>query len=99
VHVWDYYDRLTRVDFRTSAGALTKGVNYRYDAFGRLIERSVDGDTTKTLRFVYDDAPGKDGLSDIILAFDASGNIAHRFLHGPGVDQLFSEESSVDGLL
>ncbi len=99
VYVWDYHNHLTRVEFRNSSNTLTKGVNYRYDAFGRMIERTVDGDSSKTLRFVYDDAPGKDGLSDLVLTFDANGNVVNRYLHGPSVDQLFSDESAVDGLL
>ncbi len=99
VYVWDYHNHLTRVEFRNAANTLTKGVNYRYDAFGRLIERTVDGDSSKTLRFVYDDAPGKGGLSDVVLTFDANGNVVNRYLHGPSVDQLFSDESAVDGLL
>ena len=42
---------------------------------------------------------GKGGLDDTILTYDENGNVIHHYLHGPAVDQIFSDESAVDGLL
>ena len=44
-----------------------------YDALGRLY--SAGG-----TRFLYDG-------SDLIAEYDASGNVLHRYVHGPGVDE------------
>ena len=51
-----------------------------------------------TQSFVHD-LGGKGGLDDVVLAFDETGNVAHRYLHGPAIDELFADESAVDGIL
>ncbi|HEX6985921.1 MAG TPA: RHS repeat-associated core domain-containing protein, partial [Planctomycetaceae bacterium] len=102
-YAWDHRTQLTKVEKRTSAGALVWSVSYRYDAFARLVERSADGDgngiAERVERFVYDAAPGKGGLDDVVLVFDGAGSVTHRSLHGPEVDQVFADESAVDGIL
>lgn len=35
----------------------------------------------------------------MVLVFDGNGNVTNRSLHGPAIDQLFADESAVDGLL
>ncbi|WP_425215201.1 hypothetical protein [Tumidithrix helvetica] len=43
-YVWDYRNRLTNVDTKTSGGVLTKSVTYTYDMFDRRIAKIVDFD-------------------------------------------------------
>ncbi len=52
-------------------------VTYKYDPFGRRIEKSVNGVIT---RYVYD-------REDILFELDGSGNIVTEFVHGPGIDE------------
>ncbi len=52
-------------------------VTYKYDPFGRRIEKSVNGTIT---RYVYD-------REDILFELDASSNIITEFVHGPGIDE------------
>lgn len=95
-YTWDHRNRLTKAEFRTSAGVLTKQVAYDYDAFDRLVRRRLDaaGDGTyeSALRFVYDG-------TQAVLVFDESGAVKDRMLWGPQVDQLFADENSVNGVL
>lgn len=43
-YTWDHRNRLVAVEFRTSAGLLTKKVEFDYDVYNRLIAKRV-GDT------------------------------------------------------
>jgi RHS repeat-associated protein len=52
-------------------------VEYRYDPFGRRIEKNVNGVIT---RYVYD-------REDILFELDGNNNIITEYLHGPGVDE------------
>lgn len=36
---------------------------------------------------------------EVVLTLDADGNVTHRFLHGPEVDQVFADETAADGVL
>ena len=82
-YVYDPEDRLSQVtlpDGRTVA--------YRYDALGRRIEKSVDGQLT---RYVYDH-------EDILLEYSGTQNtLVARFLHGPGVDAPLMMERDTNG--
>ena len=55
----------------------TSVVTYQYDGFGRRIGKNVAGDVTT---YVYDG-------DDIVMAFNASGTLTQRFIHGNGVDE------------
>ncbi len=58
-------------------------VTYKYDPFGRRIEKSVTDTATNTVtikKYVYD-------REDILFELDASGNIVTEYLHGPGIDE------------
>ncbi|MBI5182123.1 MAG: RHS repeat protein [Nitrospirae bacterium] len=59
-------------------------VIYKYDPFGRRIEKSVtDTAATGTVtvkRFVYD-------REDILFELDGSGNVVTEYLHGRGIDE------------
>jgi len=89
-YTWDYRNRLTHVVFKDSSGAVTRAITYTYDVFSRRIAREVDPDGAgpqgaTVERFVYDG-------TDILLAFDGSGNLTHRYLYGPATDWPLAEE-------
>ena len=57
--------------------------NYKYDPFGRRIEKSVTDTATGTVtvkRYVYD-------REDILFELDGNGNIVTEYVHGPGIDE------------
>ena len=93
-YAWDYRNRLTQVTFKNNAGQVTKQVQYSYDYGDRLVRKVVDAGTTgeKATVFVYDGV-------QVALEFDgagstdlARGNLSHRYLWAPGVDQLLADE-------
>lgn len=57
-------------------------VGYRYDAVGRRIEKNVGGQIT---RYIYDGA-------HIRLELNGSNQLAARFTHGNGVDEILAME-------
>lgn len=91
---WDYRNRLTAVvDRNTSGGAIVKRVDYEYDAYNRLVKRSLDADgagpnPATTQYWAYDE-----GIN-AVLQFDgsASTNLSHRYLWSDRVDELFADE-------
>lgn len=77
-YVYDAENRLVQVqEVPSGGGPATKTVTYRYDAFGRRIEKNVDGVIT---RFVYDQ-------EDILLEFDGANSMVARYTHGNGIDE------------
>lgn len=102
VYTWDHHNNNTAVTFH-AGGAVTRIIEYRYDVMDRLIARfdnsNGSGPVESKQFFLYDSAPGKGGLDDVVLVYDENGNVVHRYLQGPAVDQIFSDESAVDGLL
>lgn len=55
-------------------------VTYRYDGFGRRIEKRVNGVST---RYIYDG-------ENILIEMDSSNTMVARFTHGPGLDNPIS---------
>lgn len=87
---WDHRNRLTRVVTKSASDQITKEVKYTYDMLDRRIAKSVDEDdsgpgTVTVTHFVYDG-------TNIALEFDGLGNQIHRYLHGPGIDQILADE-------
>jgi RHS repeat-associated protein len=81
---WDYRNRLIRVTDRASAGGvLIQEVTFTYDALDRRIAKTSGGVTT---HFVYD-------REDVLLEFNGS-TLATRNFHGPGIDQVLTQESN-----
>lgn len=70
-----HYDALSRLSGITREDG--SGVAYRYDALGRRIEKSVDGQIT---RYIHDGP-------HIAFEFDGSGTLRARFSFGPGLDR------------
>jgi RHS repeat-associated protein len=95
-YTWDDRNRLTQVTYKTSGGTVTKQVTYRYDVNNRRIAEDVDtnGDGTPDRGnwYVYDG-------QNVLFRTDRNGTVTNRYLHGPGVDQVFADESTTDGLL
>ena len=99
-YTWDYRNRLTNVTDKTSGGTATMSADYTYDVYDRRIKKVVDPDGagatgSTTTRYVYED----EGITRVVLQFDGSNNLTHRYLHGPAVDQLLADEDSSNALL
>jgi RHS repeat-associated protein len=84
---YDYRNRLTQVTFKDGAGNVLKDVTYTYDVFNNRIGETVTmGSATTAERFVYDG-------SQVALTFDGGGNLTHRYLYGPGQDQVLADDN------
>ena len=86
---WDLRNRLTRVVHRDGQGAVTETADYQYDVFdrrtGKAVDEDGDGDVDRSEQYVYDG-------NHLLLQFDGTGNLEHRYLHGPLVDQVLADE-------
>jgi YD repeat-containing protein len=71
-YTWDFENRLASA-FAPATGTTT----FRYDPFGRRIQKSGPLGTTT---FVYDGA-------NIVAEYDGTGALAAKYAHGAGVDQ------------
>ncbi len=71
-YAWDAQDQLIKIDFPDSTT-----VTYKYDGFGRRIEKNFNGAVT---RYVYDE-------EDILLEYDGSNSFVARYSHGDRIDQ------------
>lgn len=85
IRTWDYNNRLTKEE--QTKGAEIKTVTYKYDPFGRRIEKKFvqtkEGVTeTETTNYVYDN-------EDIVLELftTSTGTEQSYFTHGPGIDE------------
>ena len=101
-YVWDHRNRLTKVTFKDASGVTSKEVEYVYDVHDRRIAKLLDANGDGTIdaqwHFVYDPMT-KEGLHDIVLVFDGSGNVARRYVHGPDVDNVMADEDSSGNVL
>jgi RHS repeat-associated protein len=63
-------------------------VTYSYDAFNRLVERSIQigAGPVETGHFIYD------GI-EMVLQLDDNADVEHRMLWGPAVDQALADET------
>ncbi len=94
-YTYDYENRLTKVE--KSEDNETLRVSFKYDPFGRRIEKKVEevehgrAEETKTFTYVYDN-------EDIILEYQAKTDDGKpktdttRYIHGPGIDELLALE-------
>src|SRR5271157_4844519 len=76
---WDFENRLTQ-----AVVPGTGTVTFKYDPFGRRIQKSSPSFTSV---FLYD---GPEQIEEI----DNSSNVLARYTHGPGIDELFAESRS-----
>lgn len=58
-----------------------------------------NGNINRGERYVYDDGGKTDPATGVALVFVLSGNLLHRHLHGPGIDQVFADENAVGDIL
>jgi YD repeat-containing protein len=94
---WDHHNQLTQVITKNSSGAVTKNIQYSYDAFGKRIAKLIDSNgagsnAPTTERLIYDG-------DNIVLSFDGNNAQTHRYLHSPGVDQVLADEVSTTNVL
>ena len=88
---WDYENQLSKSE--RSKGAEKRTVTYKYDPFGRRIEKKLETTnptTTETTTYVYDN-------EDIVLELftDKNGSTTKTFYtHGPGIDEPLAMERS-----
>lgn len=73
-YTYDSENQLTRIDFPDGTST-----SYRYDGFGRRIEKKIGG---QAVQYVYD---GQD-----VLAEYAGSTLTALYTHGPGVDEMLS---------
>jgi len=77
---WDFENRLTQMTVPQTGGGSTV-VTFRYDPFGRRIQKSSPSGTTN---YLYDGG-------DIVEEADSAGSAVARYTQGPGVDRPLSE--------
>ena len=88
---WDHRNRLTSVTFKTSAHVKTKQVEYDYDVFNQRIAKRIDADGNGTFESAYAYVLDAD---DVVLVFDETDALEHRYLQGPSVDQILADENA-----
>ncbi|MFQ5850533.1 MAG: RHS repeat domain-containing protein, partial [Candidatus Binatia bacterium] len=78
-YTYNVENQLIRAEKFTVAGGLSPVLTavYRYDAFGRRIQKNVDGVIT---RYIYDQ-------EDILLELDGTNQVVARYTHGPAIDE------------
>ena len=79
-YTWDFENRLTQV---VVPGAGT--VTFKYDPFGRRIQKSSP---SGTINYLYD---GKDICANAVEEVDSSGNALARYTQSPGIDHPLAE--------
>ncbi|NJC87674.1 MAG: RHS repeat protein [Desulfuromonas sp.] len=80
---WNGEDQLVRA-ILFSNGVIARTVIFKYDPFGRRIEKKVvEGATTTTHSYVYD---GEDLLLETVTATGAP-TVTTQYVHGPGIDE------------
>jgi RHS repeat-associated protein len=72
-YAWDFENRLTSITLPASGGT----VSYKYDPFGRRIQKSSSSGTTN---YVYD---GSNSLEEL----DSSGNLIARYTQTQNIDE------------
>jgi RHS repeat-associated protein len=73
---WDYENRLVSAAIPQADGS-TSTVSFKYDPFGRRIQKSSP---SRTRYYVYDGA-------DVVAELNFSGAVVASYLHGLGVDE------------
>ncbi|MEW4454562.1 RHS repeat-associated core domain-containing protein [Bremerella sp. JC817] len=91
VYEYDYRNRLVSVTDYNASDVKQQKMEYAYDFANRLIGRELDSNGDGTVdesgTFIYDS-------NQILLQLDDSGDVEHRVLWGPSVDQFLADENS-----
>lgn len=82
-YTWDGENRLIQAELKKNS-AVVRTVSFKYDPFGRRIEKKVvAGGVTETRTYVYD---GEDIVFEYVAKTGATTRTI-RYVHGPGIDQ------------
>ena len=80
-YTWDLENRLTQVTLPGSGGTVT----FRYDPFGRRVQKSfTQGSTTTTTNYLYDGA-------NVLETVDQNGNVLARYAGTLSIDEPLQE--------
>ena len=93
-YAWDHRNRLAQVAFKDSGGTITKAVDFIYDAFNRLIRRTIDPDGATGSAALVDSFFSWEA-NQINLQFDGSdaSDLTSRDLWNPAaIDQILAVE-------
>src|SRR5262249_21760757 len=93
-YTYDFLNRLTGMEQLSAQSTLLKSATYVYDMFGRRIAKAVSADGVQLpvrTTFVYD-------RENTWADFDASGNVAGRYLYGDGSDDILARYVPGQGL-
>ena len=83
-YTWGYENELTQVVLPGTGGT----VNFKYDPFGRRIQKSfTQSGTTTTTDYLYD---GANRIEDM----DTNGNLLARYVQGRGIDKPLEQIAS-----
>ena len=83
---WDYENRLTGVTEKDSSeGEVSKSISYRYDPFGRRIQKNVEEVVTK---YIYDGP-------HILLEFNSEDKLRAKYVYGDSIDQPLRMEREI----
>lgn len=83
-YAWDFENRLTSVTLPGSGGT----VNFKYDPFGRRIQKAfTQGSTTTTTNYLYDGA-------DTVEERDQNGNVLAQYSRTMNIDEPLAESRS-----
>ena len=97
-YAWDHRNRLTTITNRESdGGTITSVTNHRYDAFNNWISRDFDADgdgaqSAQRTEFIHHEG-------QMVLEFDESGSLSHRYLWAPDRDMLLADERVGDDVV
>jgi len=88
---WDHRNRLISATNYNASDVKQQKVEYAYDINNLLIGRKLDSDGDGTFdtsgSFIYDGG-------QILFVLDDTGNVDHRLLWGPQVDQILADDNS-----
>jgi RHS repeat-associated protein len=86
-YTWDGENRMTKAELKKD-GQVLRTVTFKYDPFGRRIEKKVvEGTTTTTYGFVYDAEDIVQENKTVQVGGGSPVTTSTHYVHGPGVDE------------
>ena len=97
---WDHRNRLTNVTFKNNGGTVTKEVEFAYDAFNRLIRRTIDPDgATGSAALVDSFFSWHDDQINLEFNGNAAADLVQRNVWNPAVIDHIMAVEDVNSLL
>jgi RHS repeat-associated protein len=98
LYSWDHRNQLIRVSFYNTAAAgspsLLRQIEFRYDENGHRISKRMTGPgLTPHEEFYLNDG------DQLIAVLAADGSIRHQYFDGPALDQVFADQTQLQGVL